>query len=388
MVDMSNRDKFMDLQKFVIKVDNNLMISHAERERYYEKVMYYHIGVHIASLNVEKMPFFKMKCGMTYRLRISKLGERILRVMSHASQSRLFGWDEEYASVINYSPLMKLTYTAFAAATSPAGESVDGIGFIEPLVYEESKLKMACGKRTDELVEALNGFLLQLKEALNKDELREEVKNFYRNAKERYLQLMKVALQAWEINCKNILIRIDWGFNSNGKAIPFHFKTEKEIIEDFKFVNLKKNLMLKKLKKMYGNDLSFYAWKMECGYKKGLHIHWLIALNGSKYQSSYFHAKAITDEWKKNVCGDESYVWNVMEFAKGQEKYLRNLDYRDKDLMKILDTYTSYLTKLDVTMKLSAPNGFRTFGCSKMKTKLNKKTGPKRMASISFGNDL
>ena len=144
--------------------------------------------------------------------------------------------------------------------------------------------------------------------------------------------------------------------------------------------------MLKKLKKMYGNDLSFYAWKIECGYKKGLHIHWLIALNGSKYQSSYFHANAITDEWNKNVCGDESYVWNVMEFAKGQEKYQRNLDYRDKDLIKILDTYASYLTKLDVTMKLSAPNGFRTFGCSKMKTKLNKKTGPKRMASISLGN--
>lgn len=385
---MSERDRFIELQRFVIKVDNNLMISYADRERYYEKAMYFHIGAYIASLNVEKMPFYKINCGMTYRLRISKLGERILRVMSHASQSRLFGWDEEYASIINYSPLMKLTYSAFSAATSPVGECVDGIGFIEPVVYEESKLKLACGKRTDELVDALNAFLLQLKDALNKYELREEVKNFYRNAKERYYQLMKVALQAWEINCKNVLIRIDWGFHSHGKAIPFHFKTEKEIIEDFKFLNLKKNLMLKRLKKIYGNDLSFYAWKIECGYKKGLHIHWLIALNGSKHQSSYFHAKAITDDFNKNVCGEESYVWNAMELAKGQEKYLRNLDYRDKDLIKILDTYASYLTKLDVTMKLSAPNGFRTFGCSKMKNKLNKKTGPKRMVSISFCNDL
>jgi hypothetical protein len=124
----------------------------------------------------------------------------------------MLGWDEEYAAIINYSPLMKLTYSAFAAATSSNGESVESIGFIEPVIYGERGFKMACGKRTDEIIDGLNNFVVQLKEALNKDELREEIKSFYRNANERYHQLMKVALQSWEINCKNVLLRIDWGF--------------------------------------------------------------------------------------------------------------------------------------------------------------------------------
>jgi hypothetical protein len=124
------------------------------------------------------MPFFKMKSGITYRARASGLGYQILNILNHASQSRVLGWDEEYASIINYSPLMKLTYSAFAAATSSNGESVESIGFIEPVIYGERGFKMACGKRTDEIIDGLNNFVVQLKEALNKDELREEIKSF------------------------------------------------------------------------------------------------------------------------------------------------------------------------------------------------------------------
>lgn len=386
---MSVRDKFIDLQRFVIKnkTDSCFIISYDERRNYYEKLMYYSVGANIASLDIKRMPFFKMKSGITYRARASGLGHQILNILNHASQSRVLGWDEEYASIINYSPLMKLTYSAFVAATSPKGERIEGIGLVEPVIYGERGFRMACGKRTDAIVDSLNNFVIQLKDALNKDELREEVKSFYRNANERYQQLMKVALQSWEINCKNVLLRIDWGFYVEYPPKPFHLKTEQEISEEFSVVDVKRNLMLKRLKKMFGKDLSFYAWKIECGHHKGLHIHWLIALNGSKYQNPYCHSRAITEDWTQHVCGKESYVWNVLGICKPGSEYLRNIHYRDEELITILSTYASYLTKLDVTMKLRAPESFRTFGCSKIKKNNKNKPGPKRKSSIRLSID-
>ena len=385
---MSARDKFIDLQRFVFKnkSDSCFTISYEDRRIYHEKLMYYSIGVNIASLDKKRMPFFKMKSGTTYRARASGLGHQILNILNHASQARLLGWDEEYASIINYSPLMKLTFSAFVAATSPKGERIEGIGFVEPVIYGERGFTMACGKRTDAIVDSLNNFVIQLKDALNKDDLREEIKSFYRNANERYHQLMKVALQSWEINCKNVLLRIDWGFYVEHPRKPFNFKTEQEIIEEFSVVDVKRNLMLKRLKKMFGKNLSFYAWKIECGHHKGLHIHWLIALNGSKYQNPYYHSRAITEDWTQHVCGEESYIWNVLGMCKPGSEYLRNIDYRNEELITILSTYASYLTKIDVTMKLRAPESFRTFGCSKMKNLNKNKPGPKRSSSISFNN--
>ena len=103
---MSVRDKFIDLQRFVIKnkTDSCFIISYDERRNYYEKLMYYSVGANIASLDIKRMPFFKMKSGITYRARASGLGHQILNILNHASQSRVLGWDEEYASIINYSP--------------------------------------------------------------------------------------------------------------------------------------------------------------------------------------------------------------------------------------------------------------------------------------------
>lgn len=378
---MSIRIKFIDLQRYVYKSKEfpEFILDYSERRRYSEKLMYYYMGIKIASLDKNRMPFFKMKNSITYVARSSDLGKEILSLLEFAGNSNLFGLDEEYARALQLSPIMRMTYNAFAAAAS-GGAEVKGVGFVKPVISSERYFRSSCGKHADSVVDGLNNFVLQFNMALKKKSLREEVKSFYRNAKERYFQLMKVASQAWDLKCKNVLIRVDWGFLKENPPLPPRLKTEAEINQDFSIVEARRKLMQKRLKKMFGNDLSFYAWKIECGFDKGLHIHWLLALNGSKFKNAWFHTQAIVDDWDKNICGSDSYAWNVLDICKGKGsgQYLRNLDYRDKDLPKILDTYARYLTKLDVTMKLRAPEGFRTFGCSKLKNLNTKKPGPKR----------
>lgn len=380
MINLSARDGLFNLQCFVKSNEdvNSITLDYSQRRKYEEKLMYYYMGVSIASLDVKWLPFYKKNVGLTYKALSSNLGKEILVLLEHASGSRALGWDEEYALLLKYSPIMEITYDAFVAATMPGGEDVAGVGFIECVNEFKKRYSTACGKRADISVDGLNKFVLQLKEALNKNKLREDVKNYYRNSQNCYFQLMQVATQAWEVNCKNVLLRIDWGFKKENPPMPPRLKTEAEIAIDFAKVDVMRKKMLKRLQKMYGNVLSFYAWKVECGYDKGLHIHWLIAINGSKHQNAWYIAKEIADDWNNHVCDENSYAWNVCDLCNEGSKYLRNLDYRDPDLSNILQTYARYLTKLDVTMKLRAPDGYRSFGCSKLKKLNKKKPGPAR----------
>lgn len=380
VISMSVRDKAMYLQRFInsTKGSNGFVISFDQRKKHEEKLMYYKAGVAIAAIDVNRLPFYKRQRGPTYKADASKIGRRILVLLEHASQSRAIGWDEEYAFILQHSPIMKMTHDAFIAATTLSGEKVHGLGFVEPIQYSRRVFDFACGKRADDVVDGLNNFVLQLKSSLTKNELKEDVKNFYRNSRERYFNLMNVAIQAWEVRCKNLLIRVDWGFHKSSTPMPSRLKTEEEIIAEFAIVDAKRKLMLSRLQKMFGDDLSFYAWKIECGDEKGLHIHWLIALNGTKYKNAWFHGKQIADDWQANVCGKESYAWNASAIYKKGTPYLKDLDYRDPELPKILDTFVGYLTKLDVTMKLIAPKGFRSFGCSKLKSEKFNKPGPVR----------
>ena len=65
----------------------------------------------------------------------------------------------------------------------------------------------------------------------------------------------------------------------------------------FRAVSEIREKMLKSLRKMFGDDLVFYAWKIECAPVKGLHIHWMIGLNGDKHQDRINVPRAIVAHW-------------------------------------------------------------------------------------------
>lgn len=116
---MTARDKLSDIQRFISKFkgEDHLTIEYESRRKYAEKLMYFYMGVEVASIDCNRMPFYKKNRGETYKAHSSDLGKRILFLLEHASQSRVIGWDEEYALILKQSPIMKITYDAFVAAT-------------------------------------------------------------------------------------------------------------------------------------------------------------------------------------------------------------------------------------------------------------------------------
>jgi hypothetical protein len=61
---------------------------------------------------------------------------------------------------------------------------------------------------------------------------------------------MNVASQGWEKNCKNILIRVDWGFKKENLFMPVRFKNEKEMSDVFNEVDCLRKRMLKSIKRV------------------------------------------------------------------------------------------------------------------------------------------
>ena len=86
---MSEKDRLFELQCFVKKIDdsNSITIDYVQRRKYHEKLMYYYMGVAIASLDPEWMPFYTKNVGITYKARSSDLGKGIISLLQHANAS-------------------------------------------------------------------------------------------------------------------------------------------------------------------------------------------------------------------------------------------------------------------------------------------------------------
>lgn len=378
---MRIKDSFVELQHLIgVDVDkSSFYINGLERKMYAERLMFYEIAVKVAALS-DRMPFFKYTKNSQSRsfARASELGAKILAALDYAECNRLFEWDSEFYEHVMLPPQLKLVYQACYAAKIPGGSLVEGVGFVKYIKYSHRKYFNSKEEVQDDAINCLNEFSENLKKSLRKYSFREKIKSFERNSRERYFQLMNVASQGWDKNCKNILIRVDWGFKKENLLMPVRFKNEKEMSDVFNEVDCLRKRMLKSIKRIFGADLTFYAWKIECGDIKGLHIHWLVAVNGSKRMHAGYAGKEIVDEWNKYICDKNSYAFNVNYLKGGYRSGLRLIDYRDEELPEILDRYVGYLTKMDFLMKLRVPGNMRTFGCSKLKKQTNEKCGPKR----------
>jgi hypothetical protein len=384
---MNFKDKFIEFQRFLEMhvIEGVTTTNSEEQQKYYEMMHFHYLGMQIASLK-DGLPFYAYNNHGVDRPGITKLGHHILRSFTFVDNNRIFGDDDSYFYYFNLSPQLRRIYQAFLAARMPEGSTVDGVGFVEPVQVSERFYKYLRNNNLHVFNERLNSFVLQLRKALRSQAIREQVKSFERNSKERYMQLKRVASQAWARHCKNLLLRVDWSFKKEHSFMPVRFQTPEAMEQTFERVNQVKEASLKRLKARFGKDLIFYAWKIECGYYKGLHIHWLIAVNGAKYKNGWYTAQEITDDWNTHICGHDSYALNVNGLDRKEKSGLGMIDYRDPHLADTLDRYAAYLTKTDLAMKLRAPGNMRTFGCSKLTKEPETKRGPKRSGRIAVSN--
>lgn len=334
-------------------------------------------------------PFSGKFYGKPSRPNENLAGARMVRVMRHVALAMEERQEDAFWECHEICPEIGLIIKVAKAAVAPEGGEVDGVGHVAPMPYLYWQFDLLQG---DELVaahDAINTLAIQMRKALVSKKVREKIKCFKRNATDRYKQLMKVATSAWAArNNSNLLIRLDWGYRKTYPVVLPEFVSQEQFHAQCAEVSGFREIMLDVLQKMFGKDLAFYAWKIECGDIKGLHVHWLLAVNGNKHQDRINIPRQIADAWDVAIGKDKGYTFNVNALDSRDKTGLRVLTYNDPELLEILGRYCDYLTKLDFTLKFRMPKGMRSFGSSKLRKTKNNKPGPARKYQMQVCKSL
>lgn len=233
-----------------------------------------------------------------------------------------------------------------------------------------------------EIKKAVNDLTLFLNKKLKKAKGNRILHSFKRNSTECYKQLMLAGQQAWKQHNSILLIRLDWGEPYRVPDMRAKFASQQDYEARVKQVSAIREKMLKILRKMFKDDLVLFAWKIECAPIKGLHIHWLIGLNGAKYQDRVNVPRTIAQKWDEKLRADGAYTRNQSTRQKHEEAILRVINYSDPLLWRIMGGYADYLTKVDYLTRFRAPGKMRSFGCTKLKEITKPKKGPKRSKKV------
>lgn len=327
-------------------------------------------------------PFFKKKVNGKW-IRKSSLGSVVMTCLEIIDGELHLG---EFHGGIVYKdeePAIAVVKQALRAVLTENGAHVSGIGHVPAILLFPSQYELLEGDELVQVINSLNALMGLLRRYLLSQGMREKVKSFRRNADERYKQVMSAARQAWEKNRKNLLIRIDWGFKRKFPVERVMFKTEEEFTLQMRFVDTCRQKMLKILRRMFRGDLSMYFWKIECGEFKGIHIHWMIAVNAASHQDRINVAYRITKEWDDQIGDGQTYSFNLNAY--GEEKYsgLGVIEYSEPNLWRTVGIYADYLTKVDYVLKLRMPKGMYSFGGTKIKGHGKQKPGPKRIKKMT-----
>lgn len=230
----------------------------------------------------------------------------------------------------------------------------------------------------------LNDFSLILRKELMDSGFRKKVHGFKKNAKKRYKQIMDIAAQAWNRYSSILIIRLDSGYKRRIPDLRGCFESNDDYVQRFQKISEYRLKMLNVLRKMYEEDLCFYAWKIECTSVKGLHIHWLIGLNGAKHQDRVNVPRAIVKYWNELTLIDDFYTWNLNAMQRHDDAILRVINYSDPMLWRIVGGYADYLTKVDYLVRHRTPKGMHSFGATNLSaSKTKTKRGPQRQKTIA-----
>lgn len=334
-----------------------------------------------------KPPFSGEFYGKPDRARKNLAAARVVRALRNAGlamEERLVGGFWECHEIC---PEVDLIIKVVNAAVAPGGGYVEGVGIIAEMPYKYWQFELLDGEELIAAHDAINRMVMQLRTALMSGKMRDRIKNFKRNSKDRYKHLMEVATTAWtRKNNKNLLIRLDYGFKKSYPVVLPEFMSQQDFHLQCAEMCRIREKMLNILRKLFGEDLSFYAWKIECGDEKGLHIHWLLAVNGNKHQDCINVPRRICDAWTAAIGADNGHAFNVHTLNSAARSGLRVIGYDDPELLDVLGAYCDYLTKIDYTLKFRMPKGMRAFGCSKLVKVKKKKPGPARKHQMHIKN--
>lgn len=106
-----------------------------------------------------------------------------------------------------------------------------------------------------------------------------------------------------------------------------------------------------------------YIWKLEYGQYKGFHYHTCFFFDGCKVRGDVSLARRIGEYWRNEITGGQGLYFNCNAVASSYaHSGIGDIHYTNQEKRRALQRAVTYITKVDTAVRLSLPQGARTFG--------------------------
>lgn len=224
-------------------------------------------------------------------------------------------------------------------------------------------------------VSAVNALADQLRSAAKANEFTKVVENQARGARKNFAHAKAMIDDLFEKNSREVVIRIDLHYRGTRTGVPVReHVSPKELVRDRKRI-------LAHLKRRFRERLHGYIWKQEHGAYRGHHLHMLIFLDGHAHQNDVSLAKMLGEHWKNVITLGRGSYWNCNAHKDYYSKLgilgIGRISYDDVDLRAGLLNALKYMCKIDVLIRLNAPEIVRIFGKSMVRLPAIKRGRPR-----------
>ncbi|HHR5551440.1 TPA: YagK/YfjJ domain-containing protein [Klebsiella aerogenes] len=119
-----------------------------------------------------------------------------------------------------------------------------------------------------------------------------------------------------------------------------------------------------------------YIWKLEYGQYKGFHYHMCFFFNGSKVRGDITLARRIGELWEKEITNGQGLYFNCNAITGTYaQSGIGDIHHTDQTKRIALQKAIAYIAKVDTAVRLSLPQGARTFGRSECLLQTREKRG-------------
>lgn len=203
--------------------------------------------------------------------------------------------------------------------------------------------------------DAINSVLKRFREEAQSVTHKRQLRNFQRAASKNLKGALDYVDNLFEHHARLLVVRVDLSW-------------QKEFVKNQTITTSTARLHRQRLFKRVQSHPLFqdclgYIWKLEYGQYKGFHYHTCFFFDGSKVRGDITLARRIGELWEKESTNGQGLYFNCNAIASAYaQSGIGDIHHTDQTKRAALQKAITYIAKVDTAVRLSLPQGARTFG--------------------------
>ncbi len=201
----------------------------------------------------------------------------------------------------------------------------------------------------------INEVLRRFREEAQSAPHKRQLRNFQRAASKNLKGALDYVNHLFEHHSRLLVVRVDLSYQKKivkSKTVPVN-TTRQHCKRLFKRI---------KTHSLFEHCLG-YIWKLEYGQYKGFHYHTCFFFDGSKVRGDVSLARRIGEFWKNEITEGKGLYFNCNAIANSYaHSGIGDIHYTNQEKRGTLQKVITYITKVDMAVRLILPQGARTFG--------------------------